>query len=89
MLWHIQQHNEEVRTGYFVMVVFVYGFLIVENPKAVYVCINYGEAVCPKEIERQSICIDGDIGNVLCQLYILGEQQIQKLCINGCISENE
>ena len=36
-----------------------------ENPNAVYVCINYGEAVCPKEIETQSICIDGDIGEVL------------------------
>lgn len=36
-----------------------------ENPKAVYACINYGEAVCPKEIEEQSICMDGDIGVVL------------------------
>lgn len=39
-----------------------------QNPKAVYVCVNYGEAVCPQEIERQSICIDGDIGEVLRQL---------------------
>lgn len=38
------------------------------NPKAVYACINYGEAVCPKEIEEQSICIDGDIGWVLQQI---------------------
>ncbi len=36
-----------------------------ENPNAVYVCINKGEAVCPKEIEQQSICIDGDIGEAL------------------------
>lgn len=36
-----------------------------ENPKAVYVCVNQGKAVCPKEIEAQSICIDGDIGEVL------------------------
>ena len=36
-----------------------------ENPKAVYACINYGESVCQKEIEEQSICIDGDIGVVL------------------------
>lgn len=40
------------------------------NPKAVYACINYGEAVCPKEIEGQSICIDGDIGWVLQQLIL-------------------
>lgn len=32
-----------------------------KNPKAVYACINQGEAFCPKEIENQSICIDGDI----------------------------
>ena len=35
------------------------------NSKAVYACINYGEAVCPHEIEKQSICIDGDIGMFL------------------------
>ena len=34
------------------------------NNKAVYVCINYGEAFCPKEIEDRSICIDGDIGAI-------------------------
>lgn len=42
-----------------------------ENPKAVYVCVNYGEAVCPQEIEGQSICIDSDIGEVLSQLIEL------------------
>ncbi len=36
-----------------------------ENPKAVYACINYGEAVCPEQIEKQSVCIDADIGRVL------------------------
>lgn len=36
-----------------------------ENPKAVYACINYGEVFEPKEIERQSVCINRDIGNVL------------------------
>ena len=35
------------------------------NDKAVYACLNYGEAFCPKEIEDRSICIDGDIGEVL------------------------
>lgn len=33
-----------------------------ENPKAVYVCVNQGEAVCPQEIEKQAVCINGDIG---------------------------
>lgn len=36
-----------------------------KNPKAAYVCINYGQAGCPQEIKKQSICIDGDIGEVL------------------------
>lgn len=36
-----------------------------DNPKAVYACINYGEAFCPGEIADRSICIDGDIGEVL------------------------
>lgn len=35
------------------------------NPQATYVCINYGEAFCPPQIEKQSVCIDGDIGEVL------------------------
>ena len=39
-----------------------------DNKNAIYACINYGEAFCPKEIEDKSICIDGDIGAVLCDL---------------------
>ena len=35
------------------------------NPKAVYVCINYGEALCPQEIESRSLCMDRDIKTVL------------------------
>ena len=36
-----------------------------ENPKATYACINYGEAFCPDEIAERSICIDGDIDEIL------------------------
>lgn len=36
-----------------------------KNPKAAYACLNYGEAVCPQEIENRSICINGDIGEIL------------------------
>lgn len=39
-----------------------------ENPNASYICINYGEAACPKEIAERSVCIDGDIGEVLRQV---------------------
>lgn len=40
------------------------------NSKAVYACINYGEACAPREIEDRSICIDGDIGEVLHKMQI-------------------
>ena len=36
-----------------------------DNPKAVYACLNYNEAFCPKQIEKQSICLDGDAGVIL------------------------
>lgn len=36
-----------------------------ENPNARYICINYGEAYAPKEIEDRSICLNGDIAKVL------------------------
>ena len=39
--------------------------MTLQNDKAVYACLNYGEAFCPGEIENRSICIDGDIGEVL------------------------
>ena len=39
--------------------------MTIENEKAVYAYINYGEVFCPQEIEDRSICIDGDIGSVL------------------------
>lgn len=38
-----------------------------ENPEAVYVCVNLGEAAAPREIKDRSICIDADIGGVLKQ----------------------
>ncbi len=39
-----------------------------ENPKAVYACVNLGEACAPTEIIDRSICINADIGEVLKQL---------------------
>lgn len=38
------------------------------NPKAKYICINKGEAVVPKEIENQSICVNNDIYEVIKEL---------------------
>ena len=36
-----------------------------KNKNATYTCINYGEVFAPSEIRNRSICIDGDIGEVL------------------------
>lgn len=57
----------ELGVGYNTPGIIKYPFwqMTAENRNAVYVCVNFGEAVCPKEIETQSICIDGDIGKVL------------------------
>jgi len=39
-----------------------------DNKNAVYACLNYNEAVCPKQIEDRSIVIGGDSGAVIKQL---------------------
>ncbi len=36
-----------------------------DNRQAFYACVNYDEAVCPKEIEQRSVCIHGDAGEIL------------------------
>ena len=54
-----------------VIIKYPFWAMTAENPKAVYACLNYNEAVCPKQIEKQSICIDGDTGEVLSDLSIL------------------
>ena len=50
--------------------------MMAKNPKAVYVCINKGETFCPREISRQSICIDDDISRTL-------SHTLTKLLINN------
>lgn len=57
----------ELGVGYNTPSIIKYPFwqMTITNPRATYACINYGEAVCPKEIEQRSICIDSDIGKVL------------------------
>ena len=39
-----------------------------QDENATYACLNYGDAAAPTEIAKRSICIDGDIGDVLCDL---------------------
>ena len=57
----------EFGVGYNTPVIIKYPFwqMTAKNPKAIYACINQGQAVCPQEIERQSVCMNADIGQVL------------------------
>lgn len=48
-----------------VIVKYPFWQMTMANKNAVYACLNYGEAFCPGEIGDRSICIDGDIGEVL------------------------
>ena len=44
-----------------------------ENPDAVYVCINHGQAYAPREIVDRSICLNMDIGQVLAAIHRLSQ----------------
>ena len=48
-----------------VIIKFPFWKMTMANPNAIYACLNYGEAYCPKQIEEQSICLNGDIGETL------------------------
>ena len=60
----------ELGVGFNTPVIIKYPFwrMTARNPRAVYACVNQGQACCPEEIRKQSVCIDGDIGTVLRQL---------------------
>ena len=57
----------ELGVGYNTPIIIKYPFwqMTAKNPNAIYACINQGQAACPQEIERQSVCIHADIGQVL------------------------
>ena len=57
----------EIGVGANTPVIIKYPFwaMTAANPKAVYACLNYNEAFCPQQIEKQSICLDGDTWEVL------------------------
>ena len=56
----------EIGVGANTPVIIKYPFwaMTLENPKATYACVNYNEAFCPRQIEKQSVCIDGDAGEI-------------------------
>ncbi|MBR0098968.1 MAG: Sir2 silent information regulator family NAD-dependent deacetylase [Treponema sp.] len=39
--------------------------MTLKNSNATYACVNYGEAIAPREIADRAICINGDIGEIL------------------------
>ena len=57
----------ELGVGYNTPIIIKYPFwqMTAKNPNAIYACINQGQAACLQEIERQSVCIHADIGQVL------------------------
>ena len=60
----------ELGVGYNTPGIIKYPFwrMTAQNPKAVYACINYGEAYAADEIQRRSICISADSKSVLDRL---------------------
>ena len=57
----------ELAVGYNTPGIIKYPFwqMTAENRSAMYVCLNNGEAYAPSQIKDRSICIDGDIGELL------------------------
>ena len=66
---HVNHHVLflELGVGANTPVIIKYPFwkMTMANENAVYACINYGEAICPDVIAQRSLCINGDIGEVL------------------------
>lgn len=44
-----------------------------QNNHAVYTTVNLGEAICPPQLEKQSICLNADIGNALAAIRDITE----------------
>lgn len=57
----------ELGVGFNTPIIIKYPFwqMTAENPNATFACLNYGQAGVPPEIKSQSICIDGNIHEVI------------------------
>ena len=60
----------ELGVGYNTPGIIKYPFwqMTAKNPKAIYAYVNLGESYAPKELADRSVCISGDIGEVLKKL---------------------
>ncbi len=65
----------ELGVGYNTPGIIKYPFrrMAARNPRAFYACVNLGEASAPAELADRSVCIDGDIGEVLAALAAFAE----------------
>ena len=72
----LQRHEDlkvlfiELGVGYNTPVIIKYPFWQMTNqwPQAEYICLNYGDAYAPTEIKKKSLCVNGDIGEILQKL---------------------
>lgn len=60
----------ELGVGYNTPGIIKYPFwrMTVGNPRAVYACLNAGDACAPDAIKDRSVCIDGDLADILAQI---------------------
>ena len=49
--------------------------MTLQNRQAIYACVNRGQAICPADLRRQAVCIDGDIDMVLDKLLVTPSPQ--------------
>ena len=64
---YLSLRSKEIGVGANTPVIIKYPFwqMTYDNPKAVYACLNFNEAFCPEQISDRSICINGDIFDIL------------------------
>lgn len=62
----------ELGVGYNTPGIIKYPFwrMTLENPNAVYACVNHGEVFVPPQLEGQAIAVDGDIAQIVRQLCV-------------------
>ena len=60
----------ELGVGFNTPVIIKYPFwqMTAKDPDAFYACVNFGEAFCPEELKGRSICIDGNILDVISEI---------------------
>ncbi|MBQ2679726.1 MAG: Sir2 silent information regulator family NAD-dependent deacetylase [Firmicutes bacterium] len=60
----------EIGVGYNTpgIIKFPFWQMTMDNPKAVYACVNYENSICPEEIRKQSILVEGEADKVIDEL---------------------